>query len=109
MPRGVKGSIYVLWPSSDFSLVLDTFPCHDPLAFGQRQMLSLSDCFMTFKGFKAFNLFLPSQTFDLRYLLSWALHGVKQDEKSSATGRCCLSWSSPAGLFPTVAGHTGAM
>lgn len=58
MPRGVKGSIDVLWPPCDFSLALGTFPCHAPLAFGQRQMLSLSDYFMIFKGFKAFNLFL---------------------------------------------------
>lgn len=35
------------------------FSCHAPLAFGQCQRPSLSDCLVTLKGFKAFNLFHP--------------------------------------------------
>lgn len=51
MPRWGKENADVFWPS-DFSLVLDTFACHPPLAFGQHQMLLLSDYLMSFKGFK---------------------------------------------------------
>lgn len=39
---GDKGSIDVRWPSSDFSLLLDTFPCCAPLAFGQHQIQIIS-------------------------------------------------------------------
>lgn len=108
VPRENKGSTDQLCPCFEFSLASDIFHCHAPLAFGQCQRPSLSDYFVTLKGFKASSTPL-SQMFGLKYLLSWALHMVKQDEKSSATAWCCLSWNSPAGLFPTVAEHTGAV
>lgn len=108
VPRESKGSTHQLCPCFQFSLALDNFHCHAPLAFGQCQRPSLSDYFVSLKGSKASSTLL-SQMFGLRYLLRWALCRVKQDEKSSATARCCLSWNSPAGLFPTVAEHTGAV
>lgn len=58
----VKGSTDELWPSFDFCLALDNFPWHTPLAFGQYWRPSLSDYFVTLKGFKAFNLFHPPFT-----------------------------------------------
>lgn len=107
MPRESEGSTDELWSSFEFSLALDNLPCHAPLAFGQYQRSSLSDYFMTLKGFKAFKLFHPPFT-DIWVEVSAQL-GSSWDEKSPATALCYLSWNSPAGLFPTVAEHTRAV